>query len=205
MSKPRLIYFDFTGSRGEECRIAMNLGGIDFDDVRIPRTEWPGLKPLTPFGALPILELPGKPPLAQTNAILIYVGRLCGLHPTDDYEAAYHEALMEYVEDLRHHVGPALRITDEAQKRAAREELASNFLPTWGANVEKQLGDHPFVGGAKLNVVDLKLYMIVRWFDSGVVDHVPATVFNLCPKLKRIHQSVSEHAGVKAWLERMTR
>jgi glutathione S-transferase len=202
MSKPRLIYFDFAGSRGEECRLALHLGGIDFDDVRIKNADWPALKPQTPFGSLPVLELPGKAPLAQSNAILVYVGRQCGLHPTDAYEAAQHEALMEYVEDLRHHVAPILRIADEAQKRMAREEFASNYLQTWGANVEKQLGDHPFVSGAKLSVVDLKLYMIVRWYVSGTVDHVPTTVFDLYPKLKRIHQSVSDHAGVKIWLER---
>jgi glutathione S-transferase len=35
MSRPRLIYFDFAGSRGEECRIALHLVGIDFEDVRV--------------------------------------------------------------------------------------------------------------------------------------------------------------------------
>lgn len=112
---------------------------------------------------------------------------------------------MSYVEDLRHAVGPTLRIADEAQKRAAREELARNYLPTWGTHVERQLGDHPFVDGDKVNVVDLKLYMIVRWFASGAVDHVPTTVFDHCPKLKRIYQGVSEHPSVRAWLECATR
>ena len=202
MYKPRLIYFDFAGSRGEECRIALHLAGVDFDDVRVSSADWPGLKPQTPFGSLPILEFVGKPPLAQSNAILVYIGRQYGLHPKDDLEAAYHEALMDYAEDLRHNVGPILRITDDAQKRTAREELARNYLPTWGTNVEQQLGEHPFVGGEKLHVVDLKLYMIVRWMISGTVDHVPTTVFDHCPKLKRVFEAVSEHSGVKTWLER---
>jgi len=205
MSKPRLVYFDFAGSRGEECRIALHLAGVDFDDVRIPTADWPKLKPQTPFGSLPVFEPAGKPPLAQSNAILVYIGRQHGLHPKDDLEAAYHEALMCYVEDLRSIVGPTLRIADEAQKRAAREALASNDLPTWGANVERLLGESPFVGGDKLNVVDLKLYMIVRWLTSGTVDYVPTTVFDHCPKLQRVFRSVSEHAGVKAWLARATR
>jgi glutathione S-transferase len=202
MSKPRLIYFDFSGSRGEECRIALHLAGVDFDDVRVKSAEWPALKPQAPFGALPVLELPGKHPLAQTNAILVYIGRQYGLHPKDDFEAASHEALMNYAEDLRHNVGPTLRIADEVQKRVAREELANTYLPMWGTNVERQLSDLPFVGGEKLQVVDLKLYMIVRWFASGVVDHVPKTVFDHCPKLTRLCREVGEHPGVKAWLER---
>ena len=44
MSRPRLIYFDFAGSRGEECRIALHLAGIDFEDVRIKGEDWPALK-----------------------------------------------------------------------------------------------------------------------------------------------------------------
>jgi glutathione S-transferase len=205
MAKPRLIYFDFAGSRGEECRIALHLAGVDFDDVRVPSAQWPELKSGTPFGSLPVLELAGRPPLAQSNAILVYIGRQHGLHPKDDLDAAYHEALMDYAEDLRHHVGPVLRITDDAQKRAARDELASNYLPTWGTNVERQLGEHPFVGGDNLHVVDLKLYMIVRWLTSATVDHVPTTVFDHCPKMKRLYQAVSEHPGVKSWLERSSR
>ncbi len=205
MPKPRLIYFDFAGSRGEECRIALHLAGIDFEDVRIPVAEWPALKPKTPFGSMPVLEIPGKPPLAHSNAILVFIGRRHGLHPKDDFEAARHEALMEYVEDLRHTVGPTLRIADEAQKRAAREELARDYLPAWGTNVENQLGDGPFVGGDALNVVDLKLYMIVRWFASGTVDHVPPTVFDHCAKLKRVYGEVGAHPGVTAWLNRPTR
>jgi len=202
MSKPRLTYFNFPGSRGEECRIALHLGGMSFDDVRIPVAEWPALKPQTPFGGLPVFEIPGKAPISDTNAILVYVGRECALHPKDNYEAAFHEALMGYVEDLRHKVGPVLHITDETLKRAEREELGRNFLPNWGQNIEKMLGDHPFVGGTEINVVDLKLYMIVRWFVSGVLDHIPTTVFEHCPKLNRVHQSVGNHAGVKAWVER---
>ncbi|MET3108057.1 glutathione S-transferase [Oxalobacteraceae bacterium GrIS 2.11] len=202
MSKPRLFYFDFPSSRGEECRIALHLAGIEFDDVRIAGADWPAQKAHAPFGALPYLELPGKAPIADSNAILVYIGRQSGLHPADNYEAAFHEALMSYVEDLRHHVGPILRIKDEAQKLSEREELGRNFLPVWGQNVEKLLGDGPFVAGDKIHVLDLKLYMIVRWFVSGMLDHVPTTVFDACPKLKRIHQSVSEHPGVKAWVER---
>ncbi len=112
---------------------------------------------------------------------------------------------MNYVEDLRHTVGPTLRIADEALKRAAREELARDYLPTWGTNVENQLTDHPFVGGDALHVVDIKLYMIVRWFASGTVDHVPPTVFDHCAKLKRVYREVGADPGVKAWLDRATR
>ncbi len=202
MTPPRLIYFDIAASRGEECRIALHLAGIAFDDVRIKMADWPALKASTPFGALPVLEMPGQPPLAHSNAILNLIGSRHGLHPEDDFERARHEALMEHVEDLRHTLVPTMRMTDEAQKQARRQELARDYLPTWGSQVERQLGDGPFVAGDTLCVADLKLFMVVRWFASGALDHIPATVLDHCPKLKRLHAAVGEHPGVKAWFAR---
>src|SRR5581483_10265202 len=105
MSKPKLTYFDAAASRGEECRLALHVAGVDFEDVRIKREAWPALKPTTPFGGLPLLEMPGKPVLAESNAILAYIGRLYDLHPADPFEAARHEALMSQVEVLRATVG----------------------------------------------------------------------------------------------------
>ena len=198
--KPKLIYFDAPVSRGEECRLALHLAGIDFDDVRIVRDQWAAMKPTTPYGSLPVLEIPGQPPLAQTNAILVLVGRRHGLHPTDDFEAARHEAMMCHVEDMRAHVSPALRISDEAEKIKARTALAENYLPAWAAYAEKQIADKgPFFGGKKLQVVDLKLHRAVHWIAGGIIDHIPATVFAGYPKLNRVYAAVNEHKGVKAW------
>ncbi len=200
MTQPRLTYFDFAGSRGEECRIALHLAGIDFEDRRIATADWKLIKPTMPFGALPVLELPGQPPLAHSNAILVLIGRQHGLHPADPFEAARHEALMCAVEELRHTITPSLRISDPEARRQAREALAANELHAWGAQVEAQLGDGPFVAGNTLNVADLKLYMLVRWLTSGVLDHVPSTVLDHCPRLLRLFRAVGGHEGVQGWL-----
>ena len=67
MTKPKLTYFDAPVSRGEECRIALHLAGIDFEDVRISAAAWPAMRARTPYGGLPVLELPGRLPLAHSN------------------------------------------------------------------------------------------------------------------------------------------
>jgi prostaglandin-H2 D-isomerase / glutathione transferase len=201
MDKPRLIYFDAPVSRGEECRLALHLAGIDFEDVRVNGADWPALKESTPYGALPVLELPGKPPLAQSNAILVMIGRAHDLHPADAFEAARHEGMMQHVEDLRGAVGPTIRMSDP-EKKTARAALAAGYLPQWARAAENNIGDGPFFGGAKVNVVDFKLHMAVRWFIGGKVDHIPATIFESYPKLMRVHDAVRDHAGVKAWYAR---
>jgi glutathione S-transferase len=202
MSKPKLTYFDAPVSRGEECRLALHLAGVDFDDHRLSRADWPAFKPTTPFGGLPLLELPGRPVLAQSNAILVYIGRQHDLHPRDDFEAARHEAMMSYVEDLRHKVSPTIRIVDEAEKKKVREDLVAGYLPTWGANVERQIGDGPFFAGTKIHVVDIKLHMAARWFAGGKIDYIPATLFAGFPRLMRLHDAVRDHARVKDWYAR---
>jgi glutathione S-transferase len=199
MTKPKLTYFDAPVSRGEECRLAFHLAGVEFEDNRLPGAAWAAHKPTTPFGSLPTLELPGKPTLAQSNAILVFIGRNHDLHPSDLFEAARHEAMMAHVEDLRASVTPSLRIADPEEKKKARQALAEGFIPTWASFAEKQLGEGPFFAGGKLHVVDLKLYMAVRWFATGTVDHVPSSVFDAFPKLKRVFDSVGADERIKAW------
>lgn len=201
MDKPRLTYFDAPVSRGEECRLALHLAGIDFDDVRIKSADWPALKEQTPYGGLPVLEWPGQEPLAHSNAILVLIGRRHGLHPVDDFEAARHEGMMQHVEDLRGVVGPTIRMA-EAEKKAAREAIAAGYLPAWARAVERNIGRGPFFGGSRIHVVDLKLHMVVRWLSSGKVDHIPPTIFDACPRLMGVHAAVREHPRVKAWTSR---
>lgn len=198
MNKPKLFYFDAPVSRGEECRLALHLAGIDFEDVRIKVADWPALKEGMPYGALPVLELPGLPALAHSNAILVLIGRRHGMHPADDVEAARHEGMMQHVEDLRAKVSPTLRMPEE-QKKAAREGLVADFLPSWATAAERNIARGPFFGGDRVHVVDLKIYMAVRWFNSGKVDHIPATIFANYPKLTAVHDAVRDHPGVQAW------
>ncbi len=198
MTKPKLIYFDAPVSRGEECRLALHVAGIDFEDERINPAAWPAMKGQMPYGGMPVLELPAHPPLAHSNAILVLIGRRHGLHPDDDFEAARHEGMMQHVEDLRAVVAPTIRMGD-AEKRAAREAIVAGFLPAWARFAEKNILGEPFFGGAKLQVVDLKLHMAVRWFNSGKVDHIPATIFAGYTKLLGVHDAVRDHAAVKSW------
>jgi glutathione S-transferase len=202
-ARPRLIYFDNPASRGEECRLALAIAGVDFEDVRIPRGDWPALKPTTPYGSLPVFELAGHRPLAQSNAILALIGRRHGLHPKDDVEAARHESVMMHVEDLRAALGPSGRLADEAEKKRAREALVARYIPTWAAHVERQITDDgPFFAGAVPHVADVKLHMAVRLLAGGKLDFVPPTVVAGFPKLNRVHDAVRDHPAVKAWYAR---
>lgn len=202
---PKLTYFDFPGSRGEECRLALHLAGVEFEDNRIKGETWPQIKATTPYATLPTFELEGRGILAQTNAILIYLGREHGLHPQANWEAARHEELMSAVEELRAVLVPTLRLSDPDEKRRAREDLAQNYLARWGACVEgqlEQMGAGPFVAGDAIQVADLKLYITARWFSSGKLEHIPTDLFADHRRLCGIEQAVAAHPKIVEWYAR---
>lgn len=201
MTKPRLTYFDQPTSRGEECRLALYLAGVDFEDVRIPRKEWPALKPTTPFGVLPVFELPGKAAVSQSNAILGYIGRTYGLLPADAWEAMRLESLMCAAEELRHAISSTFGITDPAELSRRRQELVEGPIKSWGANMEKQIVG-PFAGGDRISVADIKLFVVTGWLKKGVLDHVPPDVLAPFERLGRLFDSVKTHPKVVEWYAR---
>jgi glutathione S-transferase len=154
-----------------------------------------------PYGSLPVFEVPGRPPFAHSNAILVLIGRRHGLHPKDDFEAARHEGMMQHVEDLRAALGPTIRM-GEAEKKTAREALVAGYLPQWAEAAERNIGDGPYFGGTDIHVVDFKIHLVVRWLTSGKLDHIPATIFSGSPKLMRVHDAVRDHARVRDWYAR---
>ena len=66
-----LKYFPIMGA-AERVRLALWLGGIAFDDVRVPHADWAELKGQTPFGQIPVmsndggLTLPRATPCSNT-------------------------------------------------------------------------------------------------------------------------------------------
>jgi len=192
-----LTYFDFPGGRGEDCRLAFQLAGVDWEDDRVAPKTWSERKGSTPWGTLPVLSVDGTL-IGQSNAILTYIGRTYGLHPSDAVEAARHEAVLLAVETFRAKMSPSLREKDAEAKKAMRTEAAATFIPEWGQWFEREI-EGPFLSGDTLQVADLKLFVLVKWFKAGVLDHIPTDVFKDSPKLEAHHDAVRGHPTVAAW------
>ena len=126
MSKLKLTYFDFDGGRGEPARLALNIGGVAFEDERISPKDWPQSRDRAPFQALPTLEVEGRV-VTQSNSINRYVGKLAGLYPKDDWQALLCDEVMDAAEDIGTRIGNTMNLPADA-KQQAREELASGRL-----------------------------------------------------------------------------
>ncbi|MGL4281599.1 MAG: glutathione S-transferase family protein [Albidovulum sp.] len=199
MSKPVLRYFDFAASRGEEVRLALVMAGVAFDDDRMSRDDFARVKPELPFGSLPVLEVPGRGTFAQTNAMLRLIGRLHNLHPEDPWDAARHDAVLEACEDLRQRISATTRLSDAAEKSAARQALAKTIIPHWAKGIEALIGAGPYVGGAEPAVADIKIFMMAKALNSGSFDDIPTTVLAPYLRIAAVAKGVETNPAVRAW------
>lgn len=206
MPKLILTYFDFDGGRGEAARLAMRLGGISFEDRRIPGKDWPALRDSMPFQAMPVLEVDGKV-ISQSNTINRYVGKLAGLYPRDDWQAALVDEVMDAVEDISTMIGNTMGL-EAAAKQKAREALGAGSIPRYLQQIEARLragGGEWFVEN-RLTVADLKCFLWVRWLKSGVLDHVPADIVDRhAPLLAQHFDRVRNQPGIAAYYAARTK
>jgi prostaglandin-H2 D-isomerase / glutathione transferase len=202
MSKLKLTYFDFDGGRGEPARLALRIGGVAFEDNRIPAPEWPKQRDQTPFRALPVLEVDGKA-ITQSNTINRYVGKLAGLYPKDDWQAALADEVMDAAEDLGSRLGATIAMGD-AEKKKVREALAADALPrhleTLAARLTAAGGE--YFADKRLTVADLKVFMLIRWLRSGVIDHIPKDIVDrVAPSLVKHFERVAGHAKISEYYQ----
>jgi glutathione S-transferase len=200
LAKLKLTYFDFHGGRGEPARLALSIGGIPFEDDRVAPSNWPSRKADTPFGALPVLEVDGKT-VSQSNAINRYVGKLADLYPSDPWQAALCDEVMEAVEDIGTKIGATFALPEE-QKKAQREELVAGPIPFYLTRLEQRLEAHGgrYFAADRLTVADLKVFVWIRHLKSGALDHVPADLADrVAPKLVEHYERIKSDSRVKAY------
>ncbi|HAN32306.1 MAG TPA: hypothetical protein DCQ06_11980 [Myxococcales bacterium] len=201
----RLVYWDFPFWRAEVCRLALHLGGIEFEDVRPNRQQSQQMKRdhELPFGQLPVLYV-GDEVIAQTGAIARYCGRLAGLYPHDDpLKAARVDAVIDAATDITWLIRPSIREPDPAKKLAMRAQIVETSLPTWLGHLQRWLechGDQGFVVGESLTIGDLALWRLVGWLRSGVLDGIPENIGEHLPLLMAHQHKIGSIEPIAAWM-----
>lgn len=195
----RLRYFPFPGRAGP-IRDALNIGRVEFEDEHIPPEEFGQRRAAGefPFGGLPVLDVEttqGTVCSAQSNAILRFAGRLAGLYPVNNpVQALKVDEVLDFGEDINHLLEPSLREQDETKRMAMRKELAEQGLPFWLGCFERLLesnGNTGFIVGDRLSIADLKLYWVMTWLTSGMLDGIPPTLLDGYPSLMAWRKKVA--------------
>ncbi|OQR95588.1 glutathione S-transferase [Achlya hypogyna] len=208
MTAPRVIkltYFNLTG-RAEIARLALHIGGIEFEDERLSRAVVAERKAILPYGQLPVLTVDGRV-FAQSSAIARYAGALSGLYPTDPLAALQVDEVLEHAKDIFDTLVPTLREPDAAKRIAMRQELAERKVAPMCAALERRVaatkvfpGD--FLLGSSLTLADLELYLTMGLVKSGWFEGLPTTLCDNHATWGGIAQSVARHPKVQSWNNR---
>eukprot|EP01091_Cochliopodium_minus_P021197 TRINITY_DN95_c0_g3_i1.p1 TRINITY_DN95_c0_g3~~TRINITY_DN95_c0_g3_i1.p1 ORF type:complete len:214 (+),score=81.93 TRINITY_DN95_c0_g3_i1:72-713(+) len=204
MSNLKITYFNAEG-RAEPIRLALFIGGIEFDDERIDFPELQKRKPNLPFGSLPVLTTGEGEIIAQSNAVLRYAGRLAKLYPQDNLQATRVDELIDAVEDLLSKVNPIIygQLNEEAKKQGL-EKINTEILPQWVNLLEKRIqkyGKGGYAVGDQLTVIDLKLAVIFGSIivGKGAFTGISGESVKNAPGLLGVYNKVKEHPKVVEW------
>ena len=214
-----LYYWSEIQGRGEFIRLALEEAGADYVDVaRLPRAQGGGyeailrvlrgeLGPRGPF-APPVLRA-GEVLVAQTAAILHFLGPRLGLVPDDPVDQLWvHQLqltitdLVVEVHDTHHPLGPSLYYEDQkppAKKRTADfwDERVPKYLGYFEGLLENNGG--AYVTGRRLTYVDLSLFQIVDGLRYAFPKRMKAFEGDI-PGLVELHDRVAARPNVKAYL-----
>ncbi|KAJ3296339.1 thioredoxin-like protein [Rhizoclosmatium globosum] len=198
----KLTYFNIK-ARAEPIRLALAINDIPFEDERIPRDQWATLKPTTPFGQVPLLTVNGSTVIAQSTAILRYVGKFgpLKLYPDDALKAALVDQLISQVQDVEASLRPSGAENDPVKKLALRVELAEKGLPPLFAALDAFIAKYggAYATGSDITIADLFVYQMNTSYSAGAYDGIPATILAGYEHIQKVVKAVKSHPAVSKW------
>jgi len=200
-SSLKLVYWPIHG-RALPIRLAAAVGKVPLEDELISFQEWPSIKETFPFGSIPVLKTDFGV-LAQSNAILSYIGKQGGLYPKDPAAAARVDEILNFIEDITNIIVPSLREQDQEKRLALRKVLAEETFPKLFGYLERyhdNLKNPKYLTSNELTVADLKFFSIYNWFQSGKLEGIPSNFFDSYKNSLGVAKLVGENEAVKNYL-----
>ena len=197
MTKYTLIYFNMRG-RAEVTRLLFAQAGVEYEDKRVTPEEWQQLKPSTPTGTLPVLEVDGKM-LFGSGPIVRFVAERYNLAGSNDFENAEIAGILDIVHDLMLNVVKGRFEKDETRKAQFQKELEEVHLPRYLGLLKKRAAAsnsaYGWIYGPKVTYADLTIFMMQEY----VKDAVPNALDNY-PALAKLKRSVENLPNIAKWL-----
>jgi glutathione S-transferase len=220
----QLHYWPTIQGRGEFVRLALEAAGTPYVDVARGSAQGQGTRAMTrhlegkdvarpPF-ACPFL-VDGKRVIAQTAAILMYLGPRLKLVGASEYDQLWTHQIqltiadfITEVHDVHHPLGSGLYYEDqkkEALRRAA--EFRASRLPKFMAWFEAILERNPRNAGrefshlvaSRLSYADLSLFQVVAGLQYAF-PKASRKVFRKTPRVLAVHEGVQGHKRVAVYL-----
>ena len=196
MSSYKLVYFNGRGF-AEQSRFVFAQAGVQYEDVRTTREQWPSLKPTTPFGMLPMLEVDGNKIGGSVN-IARFLGETLGLAGSNPVENAQIAAIVDAVEDINKEVIRCRFEKDEARKEEMKKKLVEETFPTKLKFLETRAvsNDKGWLYNGVLTWADFSTYIAL---DRVCV--ISKEALDEFPGLRKLRASVEELPNIAKWMK----
>ncbi|KDR24333.1 glutathione S-transferase-like [Zootermopsis nevadensis] len=195
--KYKLSYF-CVKALGEPIRFLLSYGGVEFEDYRFEKEQWSQIKPTTPFGKAPVLEIDGKQ-THQSAAICRYLAKQFGLNGSNDWEALEIDAIVDTLTDFRQQIANYYYDQDEATKEKKWGPLKNETVPYYMSKFDEVVKKNEgyFVGG-KLTWADIYFVGILDYLNGMVKEDLVEKY----PNLKALKEKILALPPIKAWVEK---
>ena len=196
MSTYKLIYFNAKG-RAENARLIFAQAGVKYEDVRLEKEEWAKLKPDTPTGMLPLLEVDGKQ-ISGSGPISRFLAKRFDLAGKDDIEAAQLDGISDVVTDFMVSFSRLFGVNDEAKKAELVKEITEKDLPKYWGIIEKRLGSSTsgWIYGDNVSYVDLGIYNVLDYILQHFTDFPEKF-----PNVVKLRAKVEALLNIAEWLK----
>lgn len=196
----KLNYFNGRG-RGEVARVLFAVAGVKYEDNRIEFADWPKIKPTTPVGSLPVLEVDGKI-VATSQAINRHLAREFKLYGKNNEEHADVDMVCEVLLDI---FTPMIQISfekDEKAKEEKQKKFMSETIPTMCGYMEKKLdannGGNSFFVGDSITLADVFFFVLMEMFLAPGKNENGLDKF---PKLKALYGRLGAQKQIAEWVK----
>ena len=205
-----IIYFNFPFWRAEVSRIALNIGKIKYDDIRVDRDEFIRVRSsgkldngtIIPFHQLPCLVVDNES-IGQTAGIARYCGKLSGLYPSDDNLLAVKiDQYIDLMTDITVLTFNAGRDLEPEEKIIKRKEFFDQEFTRKFKMLEKNISNNgKTIIANNFNISDIALWSFVNWITSGSIDGFPNNILNDYPKIEKVFKYVKALPEIKNWVK----
>jgi len=193
----KLSYFDVR-ALAEPIRLLFAVQGVEYTDERIARDNWAAIKDSKPWGNMPVLEEDGKV-IAQSGAILRYLGKKYGMFGSNDYETAKIDELIEASADLRQATFKVFMESDAEKKAEGQAKLKAETFPFFLARLTSILEKNGtgYLVGNKLSIADLNVASYLQIFGETFTE-----LLKDYPIVQKHQAAVFGSKGIKEWVEK---
>ena len=198
----KLTYFDAAG-RAEPIRVALRLGGVPFEDNRLPFPAYQAAKARGdfPLGSVPVLDVDGVP-FVQTGPMLRFAARIgdASLYPSDPVAAFVVDSVIDCFNDtLSNALVPSMFERDPEKKLAMRAAIAAGPLAKIMAHTEAILerSGGPFLTGEALTVADIVVALQGVQIRSGRLEGFNAETLAPWPRVDALVDAYLAHPRIR--------